>query len=179
MRTKLPIILAITTVMIFVYMLAGAGAATKKVNVNVNAGPLSLVMPGADANLNAVTLDGTNKSTTGTLGNVRVIDARGTGAGWYVTLSATDFIHDTTPTNTIAATGNFDVATATVTNVSGNGGVTGGIGNLGGGGISVMDSGSPMGRGINETSPELDLIIPAEAFLGTYSATVTGTLISY
>ena len=180
MRNRLPIILAVIILVVAIFAIGSAGAADKKVNVNVSGAPLNLVVPVGDAALADVTLDGTDQNATGVLGVVRVVDPRGTGQGWYVTLVSTNFEEVLDPSKTIpSGAGGFQVTAANVSNISGNGGVTGNAGNLAPAALTVMDSPSPNGRGINEANPDLDLQVPAETYIGTYAATVTETLISY
>jgi hypothetical protein len=65
-------------------------SAADDTNVTVTGGSLSMTNPTV-ADFAGVTLDGTAKSTTATQDNFSVTDARGTGAGWNVTVQATQF----------------------------------------------------------------------------------------
>src|SRR3990172_7762447 len=105
---RLPTIAALV---ILVIVIAAGTAAAAKVTVVVTGGPLDIQLPFSDQSLNGVTLDGTNQTTTGTLGETRIRDARGTGAGWYVTVSATDFEEESDPGKTVPA-GGFRVPVA-------------------------------------------------------------------
>lgn len=180
MAKRLPALLIVTILVASLFVLGSAVAATKKVDVRVNGNPLSLVVPGGDVSLTDVTLDGTDQNTTGALGIFRVVDPRGTGTGWYLTMGSTDFEEISDASKKISSqAGGFAVTNANLAAVSGNGGVTASTGNLAPAALTILDSPSPNGRGINTTNPDLELQIPAETYVGTYSATVTGTLISY
>ena len=179
MIKRLPTLLIVTVLVTSLFVLGSAVAVAKKVDVTINGNPLNLVIPGGDVNLTDVTLDGTDQNTTGSLGIFRVIDPRGTGTGWYLTMGSTDF-EEVSSTRTISSqAGGFAVTNANLTVVSGNGGVTASTGNLAPATLTILDSPSPNGRGISETNPDVQLQVPAETYVGTYAATVTGTLISY
>jgi hypothetical protein len=173
--------LVIVAISVASLLVLGTGAAlAKKVDVQVSGNPLNLVVPGGDVSLSNVSLDGTDQNTTGSLGTFRVVDPRGTGTGWYLTMASTDFEENTDPSKTIPSdSGGFAITNANLTTVSGNGGVTAGTGNLAPAALTVMDSPGPFGRGVNEVDPDVELQVPAETYIGTYSATVTATLISY
>jgi WxL domain surface cell wall-binding len=67
-----------------------AAFAVDDTNVVVTGGSLSISAP-AVGNLTGVTLDGTAKTTTATFAAFSATDARGSGAGWNVTVQATQF----------------------------------------------------------------------------------------
>lgn len=174
----------IATVIISIIAIIAFGATTavadKKVDVDISGSPLNLVIPGGDVSLSAITLDGTDQSSTGALGIFKVIDPRGTGAGWYLTMISTDFKKVGEPSKTIpSGAGGFAITNANYTVISGNGGVIASTGNLAPAALTVLDGPSPSGRGANQIDPDVELQIPAETYIGTYEATVTATLISY
>ncbi len=70
--------------------IAPAAMAADPTDVNLIPGSLSITNP-AVANFSDVTLDGTAKTTTAAMENFSVTDARGSGAGWNVTVQATRF----------------------------------------------------------------------------------------
>lgn len=156
----------------------GAGVATADtVTVVINGGTLSMTA-GGNQTLNPVTLDGTDKSTTGSLGTLDVKDARGTGAGWNVVVASTDFVKTGDPTKTIAA-GGFNVPAApVVTTVAGNAAPTSFAGALNGAGLKLLSAALDEGMGEYQTTPDLQLAVPAETYAGTYTATVTETVTS-
>ena len=177
MLKRLPTIAALV---ILVIVIAAGTAAAAKVTVVVTGGPLDIQLPFSDQSLNGVTLDGTNQTTTGTLGETRIRDARGTGTGWYVTVSATDFEEESDPGKTIPA-GGFRVPVApTVTVLSGfDGGIVADSGPLAAPGLTLLVSPNPNGRGRFSVTPDLELDVPAETYIGTYASTITETITSY
>lgn len=68
----------------------GVQAATTDVSQTVNAGTLSLSAPGSTT-LSAVTTSTSSQNSTGTLGVTTVTDTRGSGAGWSLTDTSTNF----------------------------------------------------------------------------------------
>ncbi len=162
-----------------IFVLGSAIAETQKVNVKVAGGLLNLIGPAGDASLADVTLDGTDQNTTGALGLFRVVDPRGTGTGWYLTMGSTDFEEINDASKKISSQlGGFKVTNANLIAVSGNGGVAPTNINLAPADV-LLDNPSPDGRGVNTTAPSVELQIPAETFIGTYAATVTATLTSW
>lgn len=67
-----------------------AAMASDPTDVNVSGGSLSITNPAAGDFAN-VTLDGSAKTTYASFADFDVTDARGTGAGWNVTVQATQF----------------------------------------------------------------------------------------
>ena len=180
MARRISTLLIVTVMVTSLFVLGNAGAANKKVDVQVNGAPLNLVIPGGDVSLTAVDLDGTDQNTTGALGAFRVVDPRGSGTGWYLTMVSTNFEETTDPTKVIpSGAGGFAVTNANLSAISGNGGGVASTGDLAPATLTVLDSASPNGRGINETNPDLEQQIPADTYIGTYSATVPATLLSH
>jgi hypothetical protein len=179
-------LLALALLVVAVYAVGLAGAADDlgpydaTVSVDVLPGYLTLG-PSDDTTLTAVTLTGSDQTATGDLDTLTVTDARGTGVGWYLTMSATDF-DGTAGTavgkDPIPATG-FRISSVTLSAV---GGSTAGIDDDTGAldiPLKVIDSEAPNGRGSYTADVELELDVPAEAYEGTYASTLTQTLISY
>ena len=75
-------------------LLAGTAVATfaESGTVTVNGGSLAETI--SDVTLPAVTLDGTDQTTTDTSNAWTAEDPTGTGAGWNLTITATDFTSD-------------------------------------------------------------------------------------
>ena len=174
MLRKLSLIVIVTIFIVAVYAMGTAVAA--KVSVVVTGGSLTLT-PSADSTLTAVVLDGTDQATTGSLAQLTVTDARGTGVGWNLTTSATNFEEINDAAKTIANTG-FEVTAVNLVTVSGNGGVNGSTGFIDTP-LTLLDSSSPNGMGTYNSTPDLSLQVPAETYVGTYASTVTETLTSY
>ena len=75
-------------------MLAGSTTvafAADTADVTVTGGSLAITVDPTVGDFTAVTLDGTAKTTTATFDGFEVNDARGSGAGWNVTVQATQF----------------------------------------------------------------------------------------
>lgn len=70
---------------------APAAFAADDANVTVTGGTLGITVAPTVGDFAGVTLDGTAKTTTASFDNFEVNDARGTGAGWNVTVQATQF----------------------------------------------------------------------------------------
>ncbi len=167
----------------------GAGIAiaateqTPQGDVVITGDVLSIAQTGVS--VTGETLTGSDISTTGDLGTLTSIDARGTGAGWTVTVASTDFVENTVATHTIditysAANGtDFKVSSAPdVTTVYGNTAPTPGSGYLDGGGITLLSAAAGDGMGNYTCAPALYLGIPGETYAGTYTATITETIAS-
>lgn len=174
-RTWLSIFIIAILTSLFIYAAGIAFAET--VTVVVNGGNLSMTA-GGNQTLNPVTLNGTDQNTTGSLGTLDVIDARGTGAGWNVVVSSTDFAKSGDPSKTIGAAG-FDVsAPPAVTTVAGNTAPSSNSGTLSGGGLKLLSAALNEGMGNYQVTPSLQLSVPAQTYAGTYTATVTETVTS-
>lgn len=72
-------------------MSAGPAFAADATDATVSGGTLSIPTAPTVANFGSVSLDGTAKTTTAAMDPFSVTDARGTGAGWNVTVAATQF----------------------------------------------------------------------------------------
>lgn len=157
-----------------IYGTGMAYAATASVTVVVNGGGLSMPA-GGNQTLSPVTLDGTLKTSAGSLGLLDIVDARGTGAGWNVVVSSTNFADST---KTIDASG-FKVPSApAVTTVAGNSAPTSFSGALNGGGSKLLSAAADAGMGEYQATPGLGLSVPAATYAGNYTATVTETVTS-
>lgn len=176
------VMLLITAILVTSLFVIGsafaANPATQKVTINIKGDVLQLVGPGGPAALPDTTLTGADQVVAGSLGNFKVIDPRGTGNGWTLTMKSSDFEEINNPTTRkIAATG-FEVTNANYTAGPGNGGVTAANGFLNGAGYAILNTPGVLGRGTSDVAPLVELAIPAETWAGTYAATVTATLTS-
>lgn len=161
-----------------VFTFSRAGAATTTLNAIINPGNLTLNNSPV-ATISAVTLEGVSQSSNGSLGPITVIDNRGTGAGWSVTASVSDFTC-CEPTRTIPVT-NLKVDPGLLTVVSGkSSGVSAGDSrNI----LSPTDNFTLItavtdgGLGSYQVRPSISLSIPGDAYAGTYTATLVITVI--
>lgn len=159
-------------------MALGAGAAAASadtVNSTVSGG--SLTVSTAAPTLSAVTLNGTNTETsTGTSGTWTITDARGTGANWTVSASATAFtsaaglVENTA--RTIPATA-LTVTPGTVTAGAGSDAATISAPALAMSTTSqALISATGPAKGTYTLAPSFSLAIPANAYRSNYSGTV-------
>ncbi|MDB6353551.1 WxL domain-containing protein [Trichococcus sp. K1Tr] len=134
-------------------------------------------------NFDAVTLNGTTKTTTSAVSPITLTDARGTGGGWDVTLKATTFTNaeaahsalKTLPPNSLAL-GVVSIEAGTdstpVTNiVIGSGAIDNPSG------VTILDAGINEGMGIYTVNiaPMTLTLLPKDAKAGTYTSTITMT----
>jgi hypothetical protein len=164
-----------------------AGAATSDAEITVSAGALSVTTP--DFQPAGVTLDGTAQSVATTPAVAwSAVDARGTGAAWTVTASATDLVSTGAP-NRVIPSANLALTTGTVTASAGADAATGITGATAGvftaptgaGQTNVALLSAPAGpRGAYTFTPTLGITIPATAqasYAGTpYAAVLTITI---
>lgn len=173
----------IAKVLFFTLVLGGvsngaASAATTTLNAVINSGTLTIANSNT-ATISAVSLEGTTQVSTGSIGPVTVTDNRGTGSGWSVTASVSDFAC-CTPQRVIAAE-NLEISPGAAVVLSGkNTGIaTGSVHKF----TSTEDAATLItavagaGMGSYRVTPSISLSIPPDAYAGTYTATVTITII--
>jgi hypothetical protein len=68
-----------------------AATDTTSTQVSVQSGALSITSPSASVDFGTITVDGTIQTVNANLGTMNVADNRGTGDGWNVTVSASQF----------------------------------------------------------------------------------------
>lgn len=141
---------------------------------------------------NAITLDGTDQAATSeaSTNNWTVTDARGSGAGWNVTISATDFSYGAGNVIDISDTDSefkIQLLDSNVAVVSGNAKPVSQVTSLTP--IPETSAGTPLkflsavvdtGMGVYSVNPNFELEIPADLHVGAgaYSSTVTITAAS-
>jgi hypothetical protein len=142
-----------------------------------------LVMEAAALTINSaaisfpgVTLDGDPHTVDGSTSAWRA-DAAGETGGWNVTVSSTDF--DNGSGKTIAVS-NFKIRLldANIVWVSGDDinmpvSTQTTFTSLGGTGLKIASAAVGDGNGVYDMTPDFRLTVPAETYLGSYSATVT------
>lgn len=171
----------------FVTAVAGAPEArAATADATVTGGTLSFInsTPG-NVTFPSVTLNGTNQTTSQTQ-PLDISDARGTGAGWHVTATSTEFANgpDTLPVGSITLASAPSVACdagvsctpATVSGVtypytlpSGPTAPTA---------TTMYNAASNSGMGAQTVTPTWQLVVPASAKAGTYTSTWTFSLVS-
>lgn len=144
--------------------------------INVVGASLDFI-PSVDTSLTEVTLSGMDATSTGVLGLLSVRDARGTGSGWNVVISSTDFTQAGNPGATIPADNFVVQMLPTINIISGSAPPTTAAGSLAGAGLAIMNAADGSGMGHYEVTPSLELLVPAHAFSGIYEATITETIV--
>lgn len=180
------VVLAATA--IFIGAIAPAAQADDT-NVTITGGNLTLGTI-STADFPGVTLDGSAKSSNTTMSPFSVTDARGTGAGWNVTIEASEFAEfsegDYVNDGRQLGTSRLSLATATVDKIDSSSSATPSMT----AGTYTLDAGSAIkvasaatdgtGMGSYTITPGgtngLSLSVPASAFAATYRSDVTVTL---
>ncbi len=174
-------------------LLAGAAVAVyaETGTVTVAGGALSVTT--ANVTLSGVTLTGADLTSTSASAsnNWTGTDARGTGAGWNMTIDSTDFTDGGTPLRTIDISAVVSKFRMQLT--AGNIGVTAGnaapttqvaaltdIPEAPAAALKFVSAAVDAGMGSYTMNPNFDLGVPAETFVGTgtYTATITLTTVS-
>jgi len=157
-----------------------AHAATDTTSVAVTGDNITLTAP-TFGDFSGVTLNGSAQTKATSAANWSVNDARGTGGGFEVAVSASALqTADPTPVVMSGATLTLSaptVAPTDATNTSTAPAVLGG--SLIGGTVKVADANSGEGLGawdFTQGATHLTLGVPATARAGTYSSTITTTL---
>jgi hypothetical protein len=174
MRQRFFITLGIAAVALVATTAALAGNLTATATVTGTAG-VSMTLP-ADPSISG-TLDGTDQtvSWSALLG---VVDARGTGAGWNLTMSATSF--DDTHGHTLSP-GTITGITAACQGGNACTAATNAIGyplTLSGTAQKFFNAAANSGMGKVNVTPSVSVAIPGNAYAGTYTSTVTLAAVS-
>jgi len=154
--------------------------------VTISAGSLS-VTP-ANVTLSGVTLDGTDKTATSVAGsnNWAAEDARGTGAGWHLTIDATDFTDGGKTINISATDQEFKIQLldSNIAVVSGNAKPTSSVASVTAipeapaSALTFASAAANAGMGSYTLNPNFELEVPAETLVGNYSSTITVSAVS-
>lgn len=151
--------------------------------VTITGGSLSFST--ANISLSAVTLDGTDQTSTSPFGDNSwtVTDARGTGGGWNVTIDSTDFTGGTNPIDISAAGSEFKIQLTNISVTAGSDAPTSLVSSLTTiptapaaalKFLSAADTGG-VGMGSYSVQPNFELGVAAETYAASYSATLTLT----
>jgi hypothetical protein len=156
------------------------------VSATISGNSTNFVVGAPAAGTLSLTLNGADQTTYGTLGAFNVTDQRGTGTGWTLSAHAsplTDGTHTIDNALYIAGTG-ADCA-STVTCTGSVTGLTTGEYQLDGSGQQIADAALDNGMGTYTVTPVafsghagmgLELKVPAGAYAGSYSSTITVTM---
>jgi WxL domain surface cell wall-binding len=169
MRDRLLILGALTVLALTVAAAAVAGTLTATATISGAAG-VSVAVP-ATASISD-TLDGTDQ-TASYAPVLGVVDARGSGGGWNLTISATNFSdgagHTLAP-GTVSAVAQACHAGSSCTPA------TNAIGyplTVTGSAVKFFNAAVNTGLGKVDVTPTVDVLIPGTTFAGTYTSTVT------
>jgi hypothetical protein len=181
-RMRFAAVLAATTVLSAGF--APAALAADDTSVTVSSGTLAITADPTAPDFSGVTLDGTAKQTTTTLSTFEVNDSRGTGAGWNVTVSATQFKeHDGTAYVTggkTLPTGSLSMAAPTVAadgTTSPVPTLTAGPYTIDGASVKIASASADTGMGKYDfSSSALTLTVPSSAYAKGYRSSLTVTL---
>ena len=158
-------------------------------NVTITGGLLSITNP-AVGNFAGVTLNGTAQTTTATFGAFSATDARGTGAGWNVTVQATQFAeHNGTiyvASGETLPTSSLSMPAPTVAKSDGTSSaepsITAGPYTIDAGSAVKIASAAADGTGMGSydftQGGSLSLHIPASAYAKTYRSDVTLSVVT-
>jgi hypothetical protein len=174
MRQRLSILLGSAAVALAAATAALAGNLTATATVSGAAG-ISMSLPANPSMTD--TLDGTDHvvSWSALLG---VVDARGTGAGWNLTLSATTFSDGFSHT---LAPGSVTAVSAACQGGNTCTGATNSVTypiTISGTAAKFFNASASTGLGQVNVIPSVDVAIPGNAYAGTYTSTVTLAAVS-
>jgi hypothetical protein len=170
MRHRLLILTALTATALTTAAAALAGTLTTTATVSGTAG-ISLNLPAGPSLTD--TLDGTDQ-TVSYAPVLGIIDARGSGFGWNLTISATTFSdgsgHTFAP-GQVSSVASACHSGSTCTAASSSG-ITYPL-TIGGTASKFFNAAVSSGLGKVDVTPSVDVVIPGNAYAGTYTSTVT------
>jgi hypothetical protein len=174
MRQRLFILLGSAAVAFAAATAALAGTLAPTATISGAAG-MSMNLPSSPSMTD--TLDGTDHvvSWSALLG---IVDARGSGAGWNLTVSATNFSDGASHT---LAPGTVSGVTSACQGGNACTGATNSVTyplTIGGTAAKFFNASAATGLGKVNVTPSVDVTIPGNAYAGTYSSTVTLAAIS-
>lgn len=181
MRQRIIIFIGLAAAALALAAAAVAGTVTATATVS-GAGSLSLTN-GATATLTD-TLDGTDQSVNYAL-PLTLTDARGTGAGWNLTVTSTTFSDGSGHTLGTSASSIASVVMACVaggTCTSATNAITYPLtmpaATTAPAAVKLFNSAATTGLGRFTITPTIDVTIPGNAYAGSYSSTITVAAIS-
>ena len=181
---KRTIILLITLALLIV---TATTVLAETATVAITGGTLSFSSD--NVSLSGVTLGGSDTTSTSASGSNSwsAVDATGSGAGWNVTIDATDFTDGSSHTLDISDTSQefkIQLLDNDITVTSGNTKPVSQVTSLTAipespaAALKFVSAATDTGMGTYAISPSFELEIPAETYAGSYSSTVTITAVS-
>ncbi len=156
-----------------------AGGADQHATVTLNAGPLTMTQAGDTIDFGAATLNGTAQTLTANLNQVTVTDSRGGNLGWSLTGTLTDLVAangtDKIPAGNVAWTPSCAAAPESLSSVEN--GTPGPLGSAAATLCTQAPNPAAATGGKFTADAGLTLTTPAFAAAGTYSGTLTLSLI--
>lgn len=154
------------------FSVSSVPAGAENMTLTVNGGSLSLATNPVD--FGTLSLTGLEQTIDTQPSPWTAADATGTGAGWNVTVSSTDF---TSAGGTITVDNSkIQLQPANVATVSGNTPPTSSVTSyspLSGSPLAVLSAASGNGKGTYDFTPDMRQIVPADASPGAYTAFLT------
>ena len=168
-------------------LLAAMGATVYAETATVTVTADSLTVAPANVSLSTVVLDGSDKTSTSpyTSNAWTAEDARGTGAGWNVTITATDFSDGGSNTIDISQPDqefSIQIADANITVIYGNTKPTSSVTSMtaipttGGTPLKIVSAATNTGMGSYNIPPAFELMVRAETVAAVYTSTITVTI---
>lgn len=159
------------------FAFSGAAAADSVTGSTTITGQANVTMVlGANPTFAATLIDGNNKSDTATLG-ITINDSRGTGAGWSIAMTS-DYPAlqgDNTKTLPYLWVSGATSACSGETCTAASNGATYNV-TLNSTGGKVFSAAANSGMGLFTVTPTFNVSVPANAYVGTYDATIVVTL---
>ena len=152
-------------------------------STGISGGALTLTSPGS-ASLSA-TLTGADQVATGSLGKSTVKDATGSGAGWNVQISGTQFTTGgatprTLPTTALGITGmtaNSVAGRAPTNSVSYGTGIVVPLGSSVTP-VKIYNAAADSGMGTFDLTPNVALTVTADTYAGNYASNLTISVVA-
>lgn len=168
-----------------VVLVAPASADTVTGTATVTGGSLSEVASGTPGF--SVTLNGTDQTATSSAMTLDANDPTGTGAGWNLTITSTQFSTGGATPKTLATTATTITGVASAckqgtctlpTNAITYSALTVPAGATAPTAVKFFNAAANSGMGEFTITPTFSISIPANAYAGTYSSTVTLSIVS-
>lgn len=163
-------------------VVATASAANVTATVGVTAGTLSMSTSATPSG--SVTLNGTDQNTSFGI-PLSVTDATGSGSGWNVTITSTQFSAGggkTLSTSASTITGVTSSCNASVTCTSPTNAITYPLAVPAGSGpptaVKLFNAAAATGMGGFLVTPTMQVAVPANTLAGSYTSTVTVAIVS-
>src|SRR5690349_4356835 len=183
MTIKKSALAAVASAVLALATVSSSMAGVISTTTGITGGALTLSSPGT-ASLSA-TLTGADQVATGSLGKSTVKDATGSGAGWNVTISGSQFTTGGASPKTLP-TSALDVTSVAVSTVAGRAptnsiaygtGITVPLGTSPTP-VKIYNAAAASGMGTVELTPALSLDVAADTYAGTYTSNLVVSVVA-